>query len=125
MNKQLRKIALCFGLVAWPALGWGQSPAPSLPGKIGVINIQAAIAGTGEGKKGVGEIEKGFAPRRAGPQTEKAEINLLADQLEKGENTVRDDEAGRLNREVQEKEAGLKRAQEDAQADFQADNGEV
>jgi outer membrane protein len=125
MNMQLRKMALCLGLVAWPALGWGQSPAPSLPGKIGVINIQAAIAATGEGKKAFAELEKRYAPRRQDLQQQQQEINSLTDQLQKGQNTLSDDEQRRLNRELQEKQTRFKRAQEDAQADFQADNGEV
>ena len=125
MNKQLRKIALCFGLVAWPALGWGQSPTPSLPGKIGVINIQAAIAGTGEGKKAFAELEKKYAPRRQDLQQLTQEVNAITEQLQKQSTTLSDDEQRRLNRELQEKQTRLKRAQEDAQADFQADNGEV
>ena len=125
MNKQLRKLALGLGLVAWPALGWGQSPPPSLPGKIGVINIQAAIAATGEGKKAFGELEKKYAPRRQDLQQQQQEINSLTDQLQKGQNTLSDDEQRRLNRELQEKQTRLKRNQEDAQTDFQADNGEV
>ena len=125
MNKQLRKMALCFGLVAWPALGWGQSPAPSLPGKIGVINIQAAIAATGEGKKAFAELEKKYAPRRQDLQQLTQEVNGITEQLQKQSTTLSDDEQRRLNRELQEKQTRLKRAQEDAQADFQADNGEV
>jgi len=125
MNKQLRKMALCFGLVAWPALGWGQSPAPSLPGKIGVINIQAAIAATGEGKKAFAELEKKYAPRRQDLQQLTQEVNAITEQLQKQSTTLSDDEQRRLNRELQEKQTRLKRAQEDAQADFQADNGEV
>jgi len=125
MNIQLRKMALCLGLAAWPALGWGQSPTPSLPGKIGVINIQAAIAGTGEGKKAFAELEKRYAPRRQELQQLQQEINALTDQLQKQATTLSDDEQRRLNRELQEKQTRLKRNQEDAQTDFQADNGEV
>ena len=125
MNKQLRKMALCFGLVVWPALGWGQSPAPSLPGKIGVINIQAAIAGTGEGKKAFAELEKKYAPRRQDLQQLTQEVNAITEQLQKQSTTLSDDEQRRLNRELQEKQTRLKRNQEDAQTDFQADNGEV
>ena len=125
MNKQLRKMALCFGLVAWPALGWGQSPAPSLPGKIGVINIQAAIAGTGEGKKAFAELEKKYAPRRQDLQQLTQEVNAITEQLQKQSTTLSDDEQRRLNRELQEKQTRLKRAQEDAQADFSADSNEV
>ena len=125
MNKQIRRMAVGLGLVAWPALGWGQSPPPSLPGKIGVINIQAAIAGTGEGKKAFAELEKRYAPRRQELQQLQQEINALTDQLQKQATTLSDDEQRRLNRELQEKQTQLKRKQEDAQADFQADNGDV
>ncbi len=125
MNKQIRRMAVGLGLVAWPALGWGQSPPPSLPGKIGVINIQAAIAGTGEGKKAFAELEKRYAPRRQELQQLQQEINALTDQLQKQATTLSDDEQRRLNRELQEKQTRFKRMQEDAQADFQADNGDV
>lgn len=126
MSKQLFRMALALGVALSPVLARGQSSAPAaVQGKIGVINIQAAIANTGEGKKAFGELDKKYAPRRQDLQEQQQSINALQDQLQKQGTTLSDDEQRRLARELQEKQTRLKRAQDDAQSDFSADSGDV
>jgi outer membrane protein len=125
MNKQLSKTALLLGLLAWPLLAWAQSPPAGPPAKVGVINIQAAIASTAEGKKALADLDKKYAPRRQDLQEQSQAIAALQDQLNKGANTLSDEEQRNLNRQLQEKQTRFKRAQEDAQADFSADSSDV
>src|SRR5579863_2183818 len=97
----------------------------SATGKIGVINIQQAIAQTGEGKLALDAIQKKYEPKRQELQRRQDEINSLQDQLQKQGPTLSDEERSRLTRELDEKQRVFKRAQEDDQADFQADTQET
>jgi len=108
------------------ALFAGQDPATTSPsGKIGVINIQQAIAQTGEGRIALEAIQKKYEPKRQELQRRQDEINALQDQIQKQSATLSDEERGRLTRELDEKQRIFKRSQEDDQADFQADTQEA
>lgn len=124
MSNQVFKMTLSLGLALAPMVAWGQSPAPSL-GKIGVINIQAVIGNTAEGKKAFAELDKKYAPRKQDLQEQSQAINALQDQLQKQGTTLSDEEQRRQTRDLQEKQTRFKRAQEDAQADFNADQQDV
>jgi len=93
--------------------------------KVGVINIQAAIAGTGEGKKVIADLQKKYAPRQQELQRLQQEIQAIQDQLSKQSATLSDEEQGRLNREAEDKQKLLKRSAEDAQNDFNRDRDEA
>ncbi len=105
-----------------PALA--QTPAPS-PGKVGVINIQAAIASTAEGKKALAEIQKKFQPRQAELQRQQQEIQAIQDQLQKQANTLSDEEQRRLSRDLEEKQKLFKRSGDDADSDYRAEGQDV
>jgi outer membrane protein len=124
MRNRLLSVSALLCLLVCPALARSQD-APSAPGKIGLINIQEAIAATVEGKKALGDIQKKYEPRRNDLERQQQEINALQDQLQKQVTTLSDEEKLRLNRELEEKQRLFKRAQEDAQADFQNDNQEA
>jgi outer membrane protein len=102
----------------------GQSTPPA-PGKIGVINIQGAIANTAEGKKVLADLQTKYQPRQKALQTLQQEINALQDQLAKGQATLSEEEQGRLNREVEDKQKQLKRDAEDGSTDFNNDRDEA
>jgi outer membrane protein len=130
MTNQILKTAHTLGLALLasfvPLLAQGQNTPPApITGKIGVINIQAAIANTAEGKKALAELDKKYAPRRQDLQDQQTAINALQDQLQKQGTTLSDDEQRRLTRQLQEKQTRFKRAQEDAQADYSADSQDV
>ena len=100
----------------------GQDPSTSTNGKIGVINIQQAIAATVEGKAALGELQKKYEPKRLELQKRQDEISSLTDQIQKQSATLSDDERSRLSRELDDKQRIFKRMQEDDQSDWQADN---
>ena len=125
MRNRLWTVSVVLGLLVFPALARSQDEPPAAPGKIGLINIQAAIASTEEGKKALGDIQKKFEPRRNDLERQQQEINALQDQLQKQQTTLSDEEGLRLNRELDEKQRLFKRAQEDAQADYKNDNQEA
>jgi len=106
-----------LGLFLCPVLAWGQGG-----GKVGIINMQQAIADTQEGKKAFTDIQKKYQPRQQDLQRQQQEIQALQEQLQKQAATLSDEERMRLGRELEDKQKLFKRAQEDATAEYQADN---
>ncbi len=113
-------------LVVWAApLGLRAQTAASTGSKVGLINIQAAIANTEEGKKALADLQAKYQPRQKDLQGEQQQIQAIQDQLSKQANTLSDEEQARLNRESEEKQKQLKRDMEDAQNDFSQDRDEA
>jgi len=125
MKERLLSLSVLLSLLACSSLARSQDQPSAVTGRIGVINIQEAIVGTGEGKKALADIQKKYEPRRNDLQRQEQEISALQDQLQKQANTLSDEEKLRLQRELDEKQRLFKRAQEDAQADYQNDNQEA
>jgi len=84
-------------------------------GKVGVINLQNAIAGTKDGQKASGDLQKKFEPKRVDMERRQTEIQRLQDQLSKA---TTDTERARLNREIEQKTKSLNRDREDARAEL-------
>lgn len=124
MKYRLTIPAVLAALLAVPLLSLGQS-APASPGKVGVINIQEAIATTAEGKKAFADLQKKYEPRRQEIQRLQQEAQSLQDQLTKQQATLSDEEQRRLSRELEDKQKILKRATEDANADFSGDRDDA
>ena len=127
MSRRVVANCVLVCLLACPALLAGQSPPPTTGGglKIGVINMQGAIANTGEGKKAFAELQKKYEPRQKDLQQLQQSIASKQEQLQRQNTTLSDDEQRRLSREIETDQTRLKRMQEDLQADAQADQQEV
>lgn len=93
--------------------------------KIGVINMNAAIASTAEGKKAIADLQKKYQPRQQELERLQSEIQGLQDQLSKQTPTLSDEEQRRLGRELEDKQKLLKRSTDDAQSDFNSDRDEA
>lgn len=91
------------------------------PTKVGVLNIQAAIANTQDGKKAAADLESKYAPRRKEVEGDQSGINSLKDQLQKGQNTMSEAAKAQMVRDIDDKTKRLNRKMEDAQADLQQD----
>ncbi len=113
-------LAVLAGLLAAPAVLLAQSPAPDGM-KVGVLNMNVAVSETGEGKKGLQEIQTKYQARSQDLQKQQQEIQSLNDQLQRQSATLSDEERLRLTRQLDEKQKIFKRAQEDYQSDLQAD----
>lgn len=100
-----------------PALGLALALVASAQnnGKIGVINIQAAIATTKDGQKAGNDLQARFGPRKADLDKRQADIQQLQAQLVK---VTDDGERQKLSREVDQKTKSLNRDMEDARAEL-------
>ena len=115
MRNRLFTVVILVGLLVCPVLAWGQ-------GKVGLINLQEAIATTQEGRKALTEMQKKFQPRQQDLQKQQQDIQALTDQLQKQINTLSDEERIRLNRELEDKQKLFKRATEDANTEYQTES---
>ncbi|HEV2350377.1 MAG TPA: OmpH family outer membrane protein [Terriglobia bacterium] len=124
-NRVSTIFAICL-IFLLPTLSWAQGPgAPASPGKIGLLNIQAAILNTAEGKKAMADLDKKYEPKRAELQKMQQDIQSLQDQIQRQQTAVSDAAQAQLNRQLDEKKKIFTRTQEDAQSDFGTDRGDV
>ncbi|MDR3675942.1 MAG: OmpH family outer membrane protein [Acidobacteriota bacterium] len=94
-------------------------------GKIGVINMNAAIASTAEGKKAMADLQKKYVPRQQELERLQREIQSDQEKLTKQGPTLSEEEQGRLTREMEDKQKLLKRSTDDAQSEFNTDRDEA
>ena len=110
-------VPVVAALLAIPAVRAQEGGAAA--NKIGIINIQGAIANTGEGKQALSELQSQFAPRQAELQQLQKQIQDIQGRLQTGQTTLSEDEMVRLNDEQQRDQRTLQRKTQDAQADYQ------
>jgi len=98
---------------------WGQAPNAGAQAttKVGVINIQAAIASTAEGKQAAAELQSQFAPRTTELQNLQKQIEDLRNRLQTGQSTLSDEEKARLTREGDQFTRSFQRKQQEFQDD--------
>src|ERR1700739_3193686 len=98
----------------------GSAPAaPTGTTKVAVINFQAAVFQTNEGRRNIGDLQKKFDPKRAQLKAEADEINTLKKQLQANGSTLTDAERQSRTEAIDEKEKNLQRDGEDASQDYE------
>ena len=95
-----------------------QAPAPAGI-KIGVINIQLAMANTQEGKKASEDLRAQFSPRQAEMEKVQREIRDLDNQLRTQERTLSEDARAQIARQSDEGGQLLTRMDQDLRDDIQ------
>ncbi len=118
MRNLERLVTVLLVFMAVPGALLAQASDPS---KVGVINMNVAVSETGEGKKGLQDIQSKYQERGQKLQQMQQEIQSLQDQIQRQSATLSDDERLRLTRQLDEKQKIFKRAQEDYQSDLQED----
>jgi len=116
----MNRIIPALGLALFAAAG---IPAQTQPGKIAVINMQAAMSATKDGRKASAELNAKFGPKQKEVQTKQAEIDSLKDQLQKGQNTLGDAAKNDLYAKIDQKTKALNRDMEDDRAELEQDQG--
>lgn len=110
-------VPVVAALLMTPAV-WAQEGGAAA-NKIGIINLQAAIVNTAEGKQANSELQSQFAPRQAELQQLQKQIQDIQSRIQTGQTTLSEAEMERLSDEGQRDQRTLQRKQQDAQADFQ------
>ena len=99
----MHTVALAAAGLLVVAVVRAQSPAasPAPLGKVGVINIRAAIGSTAEGKQAQAELQSQFAPRQTEIENMNKQINDLRQRLAACEGKCSQDEIQRLTTQGQ------------------------
>jgi outer membrane protein len=129
----MRKLAVCFAVLALSAVAVGQAggaaPAPSTPAppsvKVGIINIQAAIAFSNEGQRDFAALQKKFEPKQNEITALNKEVEDLKKQLAAQANVGSDEARNNLARTIEQKQKLLQRTAEDAQSDYRTQQNEL
>lgn len=105
-------------LLAIPA-AWGQaaSSTGASAGKVAVVSLQEAIAGTAEGKQAAQQLQAQFAPRMTELQNIQKQLQDIQQRLQTGANTLSEEEKARLERQGTELQRRGQREQQDLQDD--------
>lgn len=109
-------IAILAAMMFTPALR--AQTAAATPAKVGVINMQAAITGTAEGKQAAAELQSQFAPRQAELQQMQKQIEDDQNRLRTGQTTLSDEEQARLTRDYNTLTRKLQRKSQEDQDDL-------
>lgn len=99
--------------------------APTGTTRVAVINFQAAVFQTNEGRRNIAEIQKKFDPKRAQLKAESDEIDTLKKQLQAAGDKLSDAERESRTQAIDEKEKNLQRDGEDASGDYQQEMGQA
>jgi len=98
--------------------------APAAAGKIGVVNIQGAIAATAEGKQAANELQSQFAARQQELQSLNKQMNDLQQRLSNGI-SLSDEERNRLQAQGTRLSQRLERKNSEMQDDYNAAQSEL
>jgi len=137
-------VAVVFGLSlfalaqAAPAAGAPTAaPAPDSPSaaaaaaakatgtKVGTINIEQAIFASNEGRRDFDELAKKFEPKQNELKGKADEIDSLKKQLNAQTDKLNDESRDKLVKQIEAKQKSFDRSTQDAQEDFQNQQGEI
>lgn len=113
-------LSIVFSAAAFPQTA--STPAATTgptPTKIGVVNIQQAIAESNEGKKELDALQQKFSPKQAELKSQNDDVENLKKQYQAQESKLSDDEKSTRAKAIDTKQKSLQRNYEDAQSEFQ------
>ena len=131
--KSIRMAALAAACVFFTGAAWAQgtgasgagAPGAAASGKVGVLNVRAAILGTAEGKMASAELQSQFAPRQTELENMNKQINDLRQRLAACEGKCSQEEITRLTTQGQRQAQQLERKQNEMQEDANAAQADV
>jgi outer membrane protein len=93
--------------------------------KVGTINIEQAIFATNEGRRDFEALSKKFEPKQTELKGMSEEIESLKKQLSTQGDKMNDDAKAALVKQIESKQKSFERNQQDAQEEFQSQQGEI
>ncbi len=93
--------------------------------KVGTINIEQAIFASNEGRRDFEALSKKFEPKQNELKGLADEIDSLKKQLNAQQDKLNEESRDRLVKQIEVKQKSFDRATQDAQEDFQSQQGEI
>jgi outer membrane protein len=121
---------------ASPAAGAPTAAAPDAPSaaaalpkatgtKVGTINIEQAIFASNEGRRDFETLSKKFEPKQNELKGLADELDALQKQLSAQQDKLNEESRDKLVKQIETKKKSFDRATQDAQEDFQGQQGEI
>jgi len=99
--------------------------AKSTGTKVGTINIEQAIFASNEGRRDFDVLAKKFEPKQNELKASADEIDSLKKQLSAQQDKLNEEAKDKLIKQIEVKQKSFDRATQDAQEDFQGQQGEI
>jgi outer membrane protein len=100
--------------------------APKATGtKVGTINIEQAIFASNEGRRDFEQLSKKFEPKQNELKGSADEIDSLKKQLNAQQDKLNEESRDKLMKQIEAKQKVFDRSTQDAQEDFQGQQGEI
>jgi outer membrane protein len=99
--------------------------AKSTGTKVGTINIEQAIFASNEGRRDFETLSKKFEPKQNELKGLADEIDSLKKQLNAQQDKLNEESRDKLVKQIESKQKSFDRATQDAQEDFQGQQGEI
>jgi len=93
--------------------------------KVGTINIEQAIFASNEGQRDFQALSKKFEPKQAELKNASDELDSLQKQLAAQQDKLNEESKDKLVKQIESKKKVFDRSQQDAQEDFQGQQGEI
>ena len=93
--------------------------------KVGTINIEQAIFSSNEGQRDFQALSKKFEPKQTELKILADELDSLKKQLNTQQDKLNDEAREKLVKQIESKQKSFERSQQDAQEDFQGQQGEI
>jgi len=93
--------------------------------KVGTINIEQAIFASNEGQRDFQALSKKFEPKQNELKAQSDELDSLQKQLSAQQDKLNDESRDKLMKQIEGKKKAFDRSQQDAQEDFQGQQGEI
>jgi outer membrane protein len=93
--------------------------------RVGTINIEQAIFLSNQGQRDFAELSKKFEPKQNELKTKSDEIDSLKKQLSAQQDKLNEVSRDKLVKDIETKQKSFDRSTQDAQEDFQAQQGEI
>jgi len=93
--------------------------------KVGTINIEQAIFASNEGRRDFEQLSKKFEPKQNELKGLADEIDSLKKQLNAQQDKLNEESRDKLVKQIEAKQKSFDRAQQDAQEDYQGQQGEI
>jgi outer membrane protein len=93
--------------------------------KVGTINIEQAIFASNEGRRDAEALMKKFEPKQNELKVSADEIDSLQKQLSAQQDKLNDESREKLVKQIETKKKSFDRATQDAQEDYQNQQGEI
>src|SRR5438874_4189168 len=114
-------------LPAAPSSASAPSPVATPGGstKIGTINIEAAIFASNEGQRDGDAVAKKLEPKQTELKSMNDELEGLKTQLKTQGDKMNDEAKGNLQRQIEQKQKGFERSQQDLQEEVRGQENEI